>query len=87
MKRPDIDEVAVERASRGWRVQLTDDERVEVVRRMNAAGIYDPEIAQVVGRDRESVLRIRHRHNIPAVKPIEPPKTLAGFNRWLKETE
>lgn len=86
MTTPDIDEVAVERATRGWRVNLTDDERLEVIRRMNAAGKTDQEIGYVIGRDKEAVMRRRHRNGIPAAIPPELSTTRLGITRWLKET-
>jgi DNA-binding CsgD family transcriptional regulator len=54
-----IDEIAVQRASRGERVRLSRAERAEVVRRLTAAGLSAADIADRLGIAQRSVSRLR----------------------------
>ena len=54
-----IDEIAVQRASRGERVRLSSAERAEVVRRLTAAGLSAADIADRLGIEKRSVTRLR----------------------------
>ena len=54
-----IDEIAVQRASRGERVRLSAAERAEVVRRLTAAGLSAADIADRLGIEKRSVTRLR----------------------------
>ena len=56
---PVIDEIAVERAMRGYPTHLRDTERAEVVRRLTAQDMTAPEIARRLGIAPRSVTRIR----------------------------
>jgi D-aminopeptidase len=66
-----VDMVAVERAADGHKMALSPAERVEVVRRLNARGLNDHEVAAVIGMAHETVARIRRRNQIPAIV-VEP---------------
>lgn len=59
-----LDEVVVERAVSGRRIDLTDDERDEVIRRMAAAGRTDQEIAPVLGVSDKTIWRWRKAHGV-----------------------
>jgi transcriptional regulator with XRE-family HTH domain len=54
-----LDEIAVQRASRGERVRLSRAERAEVVRRLTAAGLSAADIADRLGIAQRSVSRLR----------------------------
>lgn len=59
LTRDGLDEIAVQRASRGERVQLSRAERAEVVRRLTAAGLSAADIADRLGIAQRSVSRLR----------------------------
>lgn len=54
-----VDEIAVDRAVRGWPVKLTVRERGLVVARLTAAGWSAAEIAERVGRSQRQIVRYR----------------------------
>ena len=65
-----VDEMAVERRLRGDRaVPINVHERAEVVRCLNRQGQNDCEISRRTGIPVRTVLRIRHRHGLPAAAP------------------
>lgn len=64
-----VDPVAVERLVRGdinWR-DIRPAERVQAVRRLNARGLCDSDIADDTGMTKKQVCGIRRRHGIAAV--------------------
>jgi hypothetical protein len=76
-----VDEVAVGQALDGHRPYLSPADRREVVRRLHALGLNDPEIASRVGIDRQTVQRIRARTGLPAnVNNAGVPITLEVVN-------
>lgn len=54
-----LDRVAIERACKGERVELTKDERLEVVRRLHADGVSDTGIAKRLHASSTTVARLR----------------------------
>lgn len=63
--RPDIDEVAVERAVHGGRpVSLNRDELMEAIRQLHHRGHSDSEVGRRVGLSGDAVFQLRRRHHI-----------------------
>lgn len=75
----DLDEIAIERAVTGGdRVHLHPTEREEAVRRLNARGLVDTQIAERLHVALRTVRRIRKRCGIPpAVRPGQNRKAPA----------
>lgn len=66
----EFDWVQVERVINGGPpTGLSRSERDEVIRRLNAAGLSDPQVAQRVAITPRTVLRVRNRLDIPAAGP------------------
>lgn len=63
-----VDESAVQRALAGDRVQLTEAERTEAVRRLTARGRSDEEIAARLHLSSRTILRIRKEYAIASVR-------------------
>jgi hypothetical protein len=60
------DDVAVDLAVSGQRVELTPAERREALRRLHAARLSDPQIAERLGLHVRTVLRLRSELGLPA---------------------
>lgn len=71
-----IDMVAVDRAiaRTGAATNLTPAERIEVVRGMAAGGASDPQIGQHLDVVDRTILRTRHRHDIPTLRRAQPDR-------------
>lgn len=85
-----IDPVAVDRvvaAARAGRVcgtslRLTQDERLDAIRKLAASGCTDGDIALAVGVSDRTVLRLRQHYAIaPGVSPARPAEDPEGNNR------
>lgn len=59
-----VDPTNVKRAIDGEPVELNENERTEVVRRLAALGYPDSKVAKHIGRSLRQVTRIRAKHNI-----------------------
>lgn len=73
------DPAVVDAILAGYPVEwVTIEDREEVVRRLNAGGMSDPDIAAATGWTKRTIQRIRKRREIPAAvtlagTPVEPP--------------
>lgn len=85
MRRHEPDEVTIEAVLAGHRVETTIADREEIVYRLTAGNLSDPEIATRTGMTANTVLRIRRRLNIPAPvdnkgRPVEAPKPVRSVS-------
>lgn len=68
---PELDRVVLDRVLTGTTVNVPIHDRPPIVRELASRGMSDGEIARRLGVWTETVLRIRHRHGIPAAVPVD----------------